>query len=117
MNDPTLLPPCAEYEFDLVELADGTLAVDFTSTLSAITHTQYGAQKFKDAVVDQFRERGGKITQYVRAVGVGDVGRQIHGADLQFNLAGLLGTSNNAQYGTAPRSANNLDGRHRWAQR
>jgi anti-sigma factor RsiW len=25
MNDPTLLPPCAEFEFDLVELADGTL--------------------------------------------------------------------------------------------
>ena len=28
MNDPTLLPPCAEYEFDLVELADGTLAAE-----------------------------------------------------------------------------------------
>lgn len=39
--------------------ADGTLAVDFSSTQSAITHTQYGAQKFKDAIVDQFREREG----------------------------------------------------------
>lgn len=28
MNDPILLPPCAEYEFDLVDLADGTLAAE-----------------------------------------------------------------------------------------
>jgi 23S rRNA (guanine2445-N2)-methyltransferase / 23S rRNA (guanine2069-N7)-methyltransferase len=32
-----------------------TLAVDFTSTRSAITHTQFGALKVKDAIVDQFR--------------------------------------------------------------
>ncbi|MCC7198479.1 MAG: bifunctional 23S rRNA (guanine(2069)-N(7))-methyltransferase RlmK/23S rRNA (guanine(2445)-N(2))-methyltransferase RlmL [Gammaproteobacteria bacterium] len=38
---------------------DGTLAVDFTTTRSAITHTQYGAQKTKDAVCDQFREKHG----------------------------------------------------------
>jgi len=38
---------------------DGTLAVDCTSTSSAITHTQYAALKVKDAVVDQFRERVG----------------------------------------------------------
>jgi 23S rRNA (guanine2445-N2)-methyltransferase / 23S rRNA (guanine2069-N7)-methyltransferase len=38
---------------------DGTLAVDCTSTRSAITHTQFAALKTKDAVVDQFRERTG----------------------------------------------------------
>ncbi len=37
----------------------GTLAVDFASSRSAITHTHFGALKVKDAVVDQFRERAG----------------------------------------------------------
>ncbi|MCB1757679.1 MAG: bifunctional 23S rRNA (guanine(2069)-N(7))-methyltransferase RlmK/23S rRNA (guanine(2445)-N(2))-methyltransferase RlmL, partial [Gammaproteobacteria bacterium] len=36
-----------------------TLAVDFFSANSAITHTQYGALKVKDAIVDQFREASG----------------------------------------------------------
>lgn len=39
--------------------AEATLAVDFVSQRSQITHTQYGAQKVKDAIVDQFRERTG----------------------------------------------------------
>ena len=38
---------------------DQTLAVDFTSIRSAITHTQFGAQKTKDAVVDQFQSIAG----------------------------------------------------------
>jgi 23S rRNA (guanine2445-N2)-methyltransferase / 23S rRNA (guanine2069-N7)-methyltransferase len=38
---------------------DGTLAVDATSTRSAITHTQFAALKTKDGIVDQFRERTG----------------------------------------------------------
>lgn len=38
----------------------GTLAVDFSSVRSAITHTQYGAQKVKDAVVDQLRHDTGQ---------------------------------------------------------
>lgn len=38
---------------------EGTLAVDFASSRSAITHTQFGAQKVKDAIVDQFRELHG----------------------------------------------------------
>ncbi len=38
---------------------DGTLAVDFFSANSNITHTQYGALKVKDAIVDQFREKEG----------------------------------------------------------
>ena len=39
---------------------DGTLAVDFYTAKSAITHSQYGALKVKDAVVDQFREAVGR---------------------------------------------------------
>ena len=34
-----------------------TFAIDFFSANSSITHTQYGALKVKDAIVDQFRER------------------------------------------------------------
>jgi 23S rRNA (guanine2445-N2)-methyltransferase / 23S rRNA (guanine2069-N7)-methyltransferase len=36
-----------------------TLAVDFTQIGSAITHTQFGAQRVKDAIVDQLRENTG----------------------------------------------------------
>jgi len=39
---------------------DGTLAVDFTGTSEQISHTLFGAQKVKDAVVDRFRERTGR---------------------------------------------------------
>lgn len=39
--------------------ADQTLAVDFNSSRSQITHTYYGALKVKDAIVDQFRSRTG----------------------------------------------------------
>jgi len=37
--------------------ASSTLAVNFISTQSQITHTLFGAQKVKDAIVDQFREK------------------------------------------------------------
>ena len=33
-----------------------TLAVDFAGSVPGISHTQFGAQRAKDAVVDQFRE-------------------------------------------------------------
>ena len=39
--------------------AGGTLAVDFTSSRSRLGHARFGAQKVKDAVVDQFRELSG----------------------------------------------------------
>jgi len=39
---------------------DQTLAVNFTTVRSAIAHTQYGALKVKDAVVDQFRDATGE---------------------------------------------------------
>jgi 23S rRNA (guanine2445-N2)-methyltransferase / 23S rRNA (guanine2069-N7)-methyltransferase len=39
--------------------AGGTLAVDFSGSVPGVTHTQFGAQRVKDAVVDQFRERTG----------------------------------------------------------
>jgi 23S rRNA (guanine2445-N2)-methyltransferase / 23S rRNA (guanine2069-N7)-methyltransferase len=38
---------------------EGTLVVNFVSSQSAITHTLFGAQKVKDAIVDQFREKFG----------------------------------------------------------
>ena len=46
---------------------DGTLAVDFTGTSTGITHTQFGAQKVKDAIVDRFRERIGRRPSVDRA--------------------------------------------------
>ena len=39
---------------------DGSLAVDFFTANSQITHSQYGALKVKDAIVDQFRARQGR---------------------------------------------------------
>ena len=36
---------------------DGTLNVNFVCTQSKITHTLYGSQKVKDAIVDQLREK------------------------------------------------------------
>lgn len=38
---------------------EGTLAVNFTSKNSEITHTHFGALKVKDAIVDQFRDAFG----------------------------------------------------------
>jgi len=38
---------------------EGTLAVDFNSFRSKIKHSQFGAQKVKDAIVDRFREMTG----------------------------------------------------------
>ncbi len=35
----------------------GSLAVDFTTSQSTITHSHFAAQKVKDAVVDQFRQQ------------------------------------------------------------
>jgi 23S rRNA (guanine2445-N2)-methyltransferase / 23S rRNA (guanine2069-N7)-methyltransferase len=37
----------------------GTLAVDFKSSRSVITHTKYGALKVKDGIVDYFRDKTG----------------------------------------------------------
>ena len=38
----------------------GSLAVDFSTVRSEITHTQFGSQKVKDAIVDQFRHETGE---------------------------------------------------------
>ena len=38
---------------------DGTFAVQFVTVQSTITHSLFGAQKVKDAIVDQFREKCG----------------------------------------------------------
>ena len=39
--------------------SEGTLAVDFTTSQSVITHSHYGALKVKDAIVDQLRDEFG----------------------------------------------------------
>ena len=39
---------------------DATLAIDFNSFRSKIHHNQYGAQKVKDAIVDQLRDKFGQ---------------------------------------------------------
>lgn len=39
---------------------EGTVAVDFNSFRSKIHHTQYGAQRVKDGIVDRFREQTGE---------------------------------------------------------
>ena len=38
----------------------GTLAVDFAGNVPGIVNTQFGAQRAKDAIVDQFREQSGE---------------------------------------------------------
>lgn len=50
------------YDIDWTEhlAVDGSLVVDFSSVRSAIDHTQFGAQKVKDAVVDRFRAETGE---------------------------------------------------------
>ncbi|MCX4186823.1 bifunctional 23S rRNA (guanine(2069)-N(7))-methyltransferase RlmK/23S rRNA (guanine(2445)-N(2))-methyltransferase RlmL [Methylophaga sp. OBS4] len=42
-----------------IDAEDSTLAVDFNSFRSKIHHTQYGAQRVKDGIVDRFREKFG----------------------------------------------------------
>ncbi len=49
-----------EIDWSLHVDVDGSLAVDFFTAKSAITHSQYGALKVKDAVVDQFRDASGR---------------------------------------------------------
>lgn len=44
----------------------GTLAVDFSSVRSHLDHTQFGAQKVKDAIVDQFRAASGERPSVAR---------------------------------------------------
>jgi 23S rRNA (guanine2445-N2)-methyltransferase / 23S rRNA (guanine2069-N7)-methyltransferase len=46
---------------------DQTLSVSFSSTRSEIKHTNFGALKTKDAIVDQFRERLGQRPSVERA--------------------------------------------------
>jgi 23S rRNA (guanine2445-N2)-methyltransferase / 23S rRNA (guanine2069-N7)-methyltransferase len=49
-----------------LEVAD-SLAVDFSGNLPGIVNTQFGAQRVKDAIVDQFRERTGQRPSVDRA--------------------------------------------------
>lgn len=45
---------------DHIEAQDSTIAVDFNSFRSKIRHTQFGAQRVKDGIVDRFREQTGE---------------------------------------------------------
>lgn len=45
---------------DHIDESESTIAVDFNSFRSKISHTQYGAQRVKDGIVDRFRERTGE---------------------------------------------------------
>ncbi|HEX9706711.1 MAG TPA: bifunctional 23S rRNA (guanine(2069)-N(7))-methyltransferase RlmK/23S rRNA (guanine(2445)-N(2))-methyltransferase RlmL [Steroidobacteraceae bacterium] len=47
--------------------ADGTLSVDYSGSVPGITHTQFGAQRVKDAIVDQFRDKTGTRPSVDRA--------------------------------------------------
>ncbi len=40
--------------------AEQTLAVDFTGVRAAISHSRFGAQRIKDAIVDQIRQQSGE---------------------------------------------------------
>ena len=44
-----------------------TLAVDFSGSVPGIDHTQFGAQRVKDAIVDQFRDKTGARPSVDRA--------------------------------------------------
>ena len=46
---------------------EDTLAVDFSGSVPGISNTQFGAQRVKDAIVDQFRERTGARPSVDRA--------------------------------------------------
>jgi len=39
---------------------DDTLAVDYVSVRAAVDHSRFGMQRVKDAIVDRFREHGGR---------------------------------------------------------
>jgi len=45
---------------DHIEAEGSTIAVEFNSFRSKINHTQYGAQRVKDGIVDRFREQTGE---------------------------------------------------------
>ncbi len=70
---------------------DGTLAVDFVAAgRSAIRHTQFGAQRVKDAVCDRLRERCGRRPSVDRAAP--DLRINVHAsgetADVALDLSG-----------------------------
>jgi len=69
---------------------DGTLAVDFSGTSAGITHTQFGAQKVKDAIVDRFRARTGRRPSVDRARPDLQVNAHLHRelATLSLDLSG-----------------------------
>lgn len=66
-DDATLYAGIRQMPWEKDVSPDGSLAVQFTGTTAGITHTQYGAQRVKDAVVDRFRELTGRRPNVDRA--------------------------------------------------
>lgn len=58
-NPDALYQGALEFPFEEHFGVNRTFAVEFTSTLSEITHTNFGALKVKDAIADRFRQRRG----------------------------------------------------------
>lgn len=59
-NEEQLYDAVRDIDWDLHLSHQGTLAVDFVSRRSKLSHQRYGALKIKDAVVDYFRDEYGE---------------------------------------------------------
>lgn len=98
---------------------EGTLAVDFVGVRSAISHSRFGMQRVKDAVVDRMRERFGvrpsvdprapdlRINAFARG----------SGCSIAIDLSGesLHRRGYRREHGTAPLKENLAAGLLRWA--
>lgn len=56
-DQQTLYQGIQEIAWDQHFMPDATLAIDFNGNGAAVNHTQFGAQRCKDAIVDQFMQK------------------------------------------------------------
>ena len=59
-DEAALYQGCLSVDWSAVLAPGSSLAVDFASSRSALTHTRFGAQRVKDGIVDQLREARGE---------------------------------------------------------
>ena len=59
-NEDTYYKEIGRIDWDEYMQLNETLAITVTTNSTIFTHSQYAAQKAKDAIVDQFRRRTGK---------------------------------------------------------
>ncbi|MEM9605574.1 MAG: bifunctional 23S rRNA (guanine(2069)-N(7))-methyltransferase RlmK/23S rRNA (guanine(2445)-N(2))-methyltransferase RlmL [Pseudomonadota bacterium] len=59
-DDTALYTGCRSVDWAALLAPGATLAVDFSSSRSTLTHTRFGAQRVKDAVVDVLRDARGE---------------------------------------------------------